>query len=156
MSGKAAAPKAAGAAKPATAAKPAAVKPAATKPAAAAKPAAASAPKPAAASKTATVKPAAAKPAAKPAAAKSTEATATSTTPSFAAARPSVAVHKIDGAGISTQVALPSVFIAPIRPDIVHFVHTKSATAHTHPQCSAESSGMWRRVRGGVLLQNDD
>jgi len=73
-----------------------------------------------------------------------------------AASRPQVAVHKIDAKNaVASQLVLPSVFVAPIRPDIVHFVHTnirKNArqayavspgAGHQH---SAESWGTGRAV----------
>jgi len=40
------------------------------------------------------------------------------------AARPQVSVRGADGAASAQQCKLPEVFLAPIRPDIVHFVHT--------------------------------
>lgn len=108
-------------------------------------------PKPAAAATKAA--PAAAKPAAKAAAAgKAGPAGA----PSLAAARPLVAVRSLTAAeSVSEQVVLPAVFTAPIRPDIVHFVHTSMAknkrqayavsvgAGHQH---SAESWGTGRAV----------
>lgn len=42
------------------------------------------------------------------------------------AARPQVGVLKHDGSAAS-QTAMPAVFLAPIRSDIVHFVHTQMA-----------------------------
>jgi len=72
------------------------------------------------------------------------------------ASRPLVAVRKIDTPdAVTEQVALPSVFIAPIRPDIVHFVHTSMAknkrqayavSAGAGHQHSAESWGTGRAV----------
>merc|ERR1711881_36640 len=68
------------------------------------------------------------------------------------------------GALISRQLALPAVFKAPIRPDVVHFVHSNIAKNHRQAyavskeaghQTSAESWGTGRavsripRVRGG-------
>ena len=44
----------------------------------------------------------------------------------MAAARPLVSVQKSTGKGVDGSVALPAVFVAPIRPDIVRFVHTRS------------------------------
>jgi large subunit ribosomal protein L4e len=41
----------------------------------------------------------------------------------MSAARPQVTVHSADGQAVK-QVALPAVFLAPIRSDIVQFVHT--------------------------------
>merc|ERR1719223_1651639 len=42
------------------------------------------------------------------------------------AARPQVSVASL-GEAPASQVVMPSVFLAPIRPDIVHFVHTNMA-----------------------------
>jgi len=68
----------------------------------------------------------------------------------IAAARPLVAVQ-----GTKDQVAIPEVFLAPIRPDIVHFVHSNMAKNRRQPygvspgaghQHSAESWGTGRAV----------
>lgn len=77
-------------------------------------------------------------------------------TPSLAAARPLVAVRKLDAAdAVVEQVVLPAVFTAPIRPDIVHFVHTSMAknkrqayavSAGAGHQHSAHSWGTGRAV----------
>lgn len=79
------------------------------------------------------------------------------------AARPLVSVFNDQG-DVSTQITLPAVFKAPIRPDVVNFVHTNMAknsrqpyAVHRHAghQTSAESWGTGRavaripRVRGG-------
>jgi len=40
------------------------------------------------------------------------------------AARPTVSVFSADGEGSSGSMPMPDVFLAPIRPDVVHFVHT--------------------------------
>jgi len=76
--------------------------------------------------------------------------------PAVAAARPLVAVRKIDAReAVAEQVALPAVFTAPIRPDIVHFVHTSMAknkrqayavSAGAGHQHSAHSWGTGRAV----------
>ncbi len=64
--------------------------------------------------------------------------------------RPVVAVRKIDGDAQVASLALPAVFTAPIRPDIVHFVHTRY-----------DSQGAWRGMlgtcmeRGGHGEEND-
>merc|ERR1711970_645723 len=78
-------------------------------------------------------------------------------------ARPLIGVH-IDGAPTGVNVALPAVFRAPIRPDVVNFVHDQIAKNHRQAYCvnrdaghqtSAESWGTGRavaripRVRGG-------
>jgi large subunit ribosomal protein L4e len=74
----------------------------------------------------------------------------------MAAARPLVAVQKIaDDDNKSDQLVMPAVFLAPIRPDIVHFVHTSMAKNKRQPyavskkaghQHSAESWGTGRAV----------
>merc|ERR1712183_194509 len=81
----------------------------------------------------------------------------------MAVARPLVSVFNEQGE-VSSQVTLPAVFKAPIRPDVVHFVHSNMAknsrqpyAVHKHAghQTSAESWGTGRavaripRVRGG-------
>lgn len=82
---------------------------------------------------------------------------------SFAAARPQISVYDESG-NVSGQIATPAVFRAPIRADLVNFVHTnlrKNARQATGvkkiagEQTSAESWGTGRavaripRVRGG-------
>lgn len=81
----------------------------------------------------------------------------------MAAARPMVTAFNENGEAAG-QVTLPAVFKAPIRPDVVNFVHTNMAknarqayAVHKHAghQTSAESWGVGRavaripRVRGG-------
>lgn len=85
---------------------------------------------------------------------------------SLAATRPVVSVFSIEqeSAAVVSQVVLPAVFTAPIRPDVVNFVHTNMAknnrqaygvsrrAGHQH---SAESWGTGRavsripRIQGG-------
>mmetsp|Transcript_18359 Transcript_18359/g.49381 ORF Transcript_18359/g.49381 Transcript_18359/m.49381 type:complete len:395 (+) Transcript_18359:44-1228(+) len=80
------------------------------------------------------------------------------------AARPLVTVLGEDGAPSSKQLELPAVFTAPIRPDVVHFVHSCMAknkrqayavNVNAGKQHSAESWGTGRavsripRVQGG-------
>merc|ERR1712134_231039 len=82
---------------------------------------------------------------------------------SFAAARPQLSVYNDSGAAAG-QIATPAVFRAPIRTDLVNFVHTNlrknARQAHgvkkiAGEQTSAESWGTGRavaripRVRGG-------
>merc|ERR1712188_189719 len=75
-------------------------------------------------------------------------------TMSISAARPCVTVQ---GAGSDkpTQLAMPSVFLAPIRPDVVHFVHSNMSKNRRQAyavskwaghQTSAESWGPGRAV----------
>lgn len=81
----------------------------------------------------------------------------------MAAARPLITVFNEDGTA-TKQVTLPAVFKAPIRSDVVNFVHTNMAKNNRQPyavnkhaghQTSAESWGTGRavaripRVRGG-------
>merc|ERR1712086_379503 len=73
---------------------------------------------------------------------------------SISAARPCVTIQG-DGADKPTQLAMPSVFLAPIRPDVVHFVHSNMAKNKRQAyavskwaghQQSAESWGTGRAV----------
>ena len=83
---------------------------------------------------------------------------------SLAAARPLVNVYDEKSEATKATVVLPSVFRAPIRPDIVSYVHDQVSKNRRHPfavsekagmQTSAESWGTGRavaripRVRGG-------
>lgn len=82
---------------------------------------------------------------------------------SLSAARPLVSVYNEKSEGLQS-LALPAVFKAPIRPDVVNFVHQQISMNHRQPysvsdkaghQTSAESWGTGRavaripRVRGG-------
>jgi len=84
---------------------------------------------------------------------------------SLATARPLVTIYSEKGEELKDQtLALPAVFKAPIRPDVVNFVHQQISFNHRQPYCvsekaghqtSAESWGTGRavaripRVRGG-------
>lgn len=83
---------------------------------------------------------------------------------SLSAARPLISVHQEKGDATKSTVTLPAVFKAPIRPDIVSFIHNEVAKNRRQPysvsqaaghQTSAESWGTGRavaripRVRGG-------
>ncbi|KAJ2720927.1 60S ribosomal protein L4B [Coemansia sp. Benny D115] len=85
------------------------------------------------------------------------------------AARPVVSVFGLNGNKLSATVPLPSVFTAPIRPDLVQFVHKNMAKNHRQPyavkqqageETSAESWGTGRavaripRVRGSGTLRS--
>merc|ERR1711908_100066 len=74
---------------------------------------------------------------------------------SIMAARPVVSVQNADGSDSSNTVEMPAVFLAPIRPDIVNFVHTSmnknkrqayAVSANAGHQTSAESWGTGRAV----------
>ena len=82
----------------------------------------------------------------------------------MACARPLISVYSKKGESFGKNVTLPAVFKAPIRPDIVNFVHTNLRKNNRQPyavselaghQTSAESWGTGRavaripRVRGG-------
>ena len=43
------------------------------------------------------------------------------------AARPTVSVYATDGATVEKEVALPGIFLSPMRPDVVQFVTTNIA-----------------------------
>ncbi|XP_041274251.1 60S ribosomal protein L4 [Pyrgilauda ruficollis] len=82
----------------------------------------------------------------------------------MACARPLISVYSEKGEASGKNVTLPAVFKAPIRPDVVNFVHTNLRKNNRQPyavselaghQTSAESWGTGRavaripRVRGG-------
>uniref|UniRef100_H2YDJ0 Large ribosomal subunit protein uL4 C-terminal domain-containing protein n=1 Tax=Ciona savignyi TaxID=51511 RepID=H2YDJ0_CIOSA len=81
-----------------------------------------------------------------------------------ACARPLVSVYSDKGAASGNTITLPAVFKAPIRPDIVNFVHTNISKNHRQPyavnrfageQTSAESWGTGRavaRIPRGVVV----
>merc|ERR1712020_827764 len=83
---------------------------------------------------------------------------------SLSAARPLITVYSEKSEATDKPLCLPAVFKAPIRPDIVSFIHHEIAKNHRQPYCvnrdaghqtSAESWGTGRavaripRVRGG-------
>ena len=83
---------------------------------------------------------------------------------SVSAARPQITVYSEKNEATDAPVCLPAVFKAPIRPDIVSFIHHEVAKNHRQAyavnrdaghQTSAESWGTGRavaripRVRGG-------
>ncbi|WBW72085.1 60S ribosomal protein L4 [Schizosaccharomyces osmophilus] len=59
----------------------------------------------------------------------------------MAAARPTVSVYNKDGAVSSETIALPFVFKAPIRPDLVRSVHTAVAKNKRQPYAVSEKAG---------------
>ncbi|KAJ2134679.1 60S ribosomal protein L4B, partial [Coemansia sp. RSA 678] len=71
------------------------------------------------------------------------------------AARPVVSVFGLNGSKLEATIALPSVFTAPIRPDLVQFVHKNMAKNRRQAyapkqqageETSAESWGTGRAV----------
>merc|ERR1712109_108200 len=74
---------------------------------------------------------------------------------SLSAARPQITVYSEKNEATDAPVCLPAVFKAPIRPDIVSFIHHEVAKNHRQAyavnvdaghQCSAESWGTGRAV----------
>jgi len=58
------------------------------------------------------------------------------------AARPQVSVQSAGDANqAKEQVKLPAIFVAPIRPDIVHFVHTNMAKNSRQPYAVSDNAG---------------
>jgi len=59
------------------------------------------------------------------------------------AARPTVSVFTAEGDGEATSksLALPDVFLAPIRPDVVHFVHTNMSKNKRQAYCVNKYAG---------------
>jgi large subunit ribosomal protein L4e len=58
------------------------------------------------------------------------------------AARPQVTIQKSDAAAKAELVKLPSVFLAPIRPDIVQFVHTNMRKNARQAYGVSDNAGM--------------
>jgi len=56
-------------------------------------------------------------------------------------ARPLVQVFGVEASEAVTTVPLPGVFVAPIRPDVVHFVHTNVAKNKRQPYAVSENAG---------------
>lgn len=61
---------------------------------------------------------------------------------SLAAARPLVTVYNEKNEVSQSKVVLPSVFRAPIRPDVVSYVHDLMSKNRRHPYAVGEQSGM--------------
>jgi len=56
--------------------------------------------------------------------------------------RPLVSVYDDKSEEVKgSSVALPSVFKAPIRPDIVNFVHQQVSMNHRQPYCVSDKAG---------------
>ena len=61
----------------------------------------------------------------------------------MAAARPTVSVYDAqDASNVLSSAALPAVFTAPIRPDVVNFVHTNMAKNKRQAYCVKNDAGM--------------
>lgn len=57
------------------------------------------------------------------------------------AARPLITVYNEKGEATSNNVTLPAVFKAPIRPDIVNFVHNEMMKNTRQPYAVSEKAG---------------
>merc|ERR1712098_785327 len=60
---------------------------------------------------------------------------------SLAAARPLIGVYTDKSQTSGVTICLPAVFRAPIRPDIVNFVHDQIGKNHRQPYCVSEPAG---------------
>ncbi len=60
---------------------------------------------------------------------------------SIQAARPLITVYSEKGEATDTNVTLPAVFRAPIRPDIVNFVHFQMLKNTRRPYAVSEKAG---------------
>jgi hypothetical protein len=60
---------------------------------------------------------------------------------SLSVARPLVSVYSDKNEPVGTPVSLPAVFKAPIRPDIVNFVHDNMAKNHRQPYSVNKDAG---------------
>ena len=58
------------------------------------------------------------------------------------AARPLVSVYNEKGEATETTVKLPAVFRAPIRPDIVNFIHSEVRKNSRQPYAVSQKAGM--------------
>ena len=62
--------------------------------------------------------------------------------PAMACAGPLISVYSEKGESSGKNVTLPAVFRAPIRPDIVNFVHTSLCKNNRQPYAVSELAGM--------------
>ena len=61
--------------------------------------------------------------------------------PTMACARPLISVYSEKGESSGKNVTLPAVFKAPIRPDIVNFVHINLCKNNRQPYAVSELAG---------------
>merc|ERR1719198_2613122 len=57
------------------------------------------------------------------------------------AARPTVTVYAAEAEGEAKQLPMPDVFLAPIRPDVVHYVHSNMAKNKRQTYCVNKYAG---------------
>jgi hypothetical protein len=60
---------------------------------------------------------------------------------SLSAARPLISVHHEKGDATKSAVCLPAVFRAPIRPDIVSFIHNEVSKNRRQPYSVSQAAG---------------
>ena len=60
----------------------------------------------------------------------------------MAEARPTVSVFPVAGGAAASETTLPAVFSAPIRPDVVNFVHTNMAKNSRQAYAVSSKAGM--------------
>lgn len=60
-----------------------------------------------------------------------------------ACARPLVSVYSEKGETTGKNVVMPAVFKAPIRPDVVNFVHTNMRKNKRQPYAVSKLAGEW-------------
>lgn len=68
-------------------------------------------------------------------------------------ARPLISVYNEKAEASGTTVQLPAVFKAPIRPDIVNFVHQQMSMNSRHPYAVSEKAG--KCLAGRTRAQSD-
>jgi large subunit ribosomal protein L4e len=61
---------------------------------------------------------------------------------SLSAARPLISIYSDKNEALGTTVALPAIFKAPIRPDIVNFVHDNMSKNHRQPYYVNKDAGL--------------
>ena len=82
--------------------------------------------------------------------------------PVMACARPLISVYSEKEESSGKNVTLPAVFKAPIRPDIVNFVHTNLRKNNRQPYAVSELAGMdlhsssWLYTFQGSFAVNDE
>ena len=71
----------------------------------------------------------------------------------MACARPLISVYSEKGESSGKNVTLPAVFKAPIRPDIVNFVHTNLRKNNRQPYVVSELAGHQTSAESWVLVE---
>ena len=71
---------------------------------------------------------------------------------SLSAARPLITVYSEKSEATEKPVCLPAVFKAPIRPDIVSFIHHEVAKNHRQPYCVNRDAGTYTTIKNFKIL----